>query len=79
MAIFGREIIGRQVLDQTGETLGILIDLNFDLFSGLITEFIVKVNDDIDATKLPFEGESRVVKIPTEKINSVAKEIRLNV
>jgi len=79
MAIFGREIIGRQVLDQTGEELGILVDLNFDLFSGLITEFIVKVNDDIDATKLPFEGESHVVKIPTEKINSVAKEIRLNV
>ncbi len=79
MAIFGREIIGRQVLDQTGEALGVLIDLNFDLFSGLITEFIVKVNDDIDATKLPFESESHIVKIPTEQVNSVAKEIRLNV
>lgn len=79
MAIFGREIIGRQVLDQTGEALGILVDLNFDLFSGLITEFIVKVNDDIDATKLPFVGESHIVKIPTEQVNSVAKEIRLNV
>ncbi|MDA0716035.1 MAG: PRC-barrel domain-containing protein [archaeon] len=79
MAIFGREIIGRQVFDQTGQELGILVDLHFDLFSGLITEFIVKVNDDIDAQKLPFECDYNIVKIPTEQVNSVAKEIRLSV
>jgi sporulation protein YlmC with PRC-barrel domain len=79
MAIFGREIIGRKVFDQTGQELGILVDLHFDLFSGLITEFIVRVNDDIDPQKLPFDCDFDVVKIPTEQVNSVAKDIRLSV
>lgn len=79
MAIFGREIIGRKVFDQTGQELGILVDLHFDLFSGLITEFIVRVNDDIDPQKLPFDSDFDVVKIPTEQVNSVAKDIRLSV
>ena len=77
MAIFGREIIGRQVLDQTGEGLGVLIDLQFDTISGSISDFVVEVHTDIDITKLPFESNGNMVKIPATSVNTVAKEIHL--
>ena len=40
MAIFGREIIGNNVVDRTGAVLGSLIDLSFDLNTGVILSLI---------------------------------------
>ena len=49
MAIFGRELIGREVVDSHGEVLGQLIDIVFDNQLGSITEFLVKIGMDLDA------------------------------
>ena len=43
MAIFGREVIGRLVVDRTGTDLGNLTDIHFDLKTGAISELVVTV------------------------------------
>jgi len=68
VAIFGREIIGNNVVDRTGAVLGSLVDLSFDLNTGVISELLVQVEATVDGNKIsgaakssfgpaPFEGE----------------------
>ena len=40
MAIFGREILGNVVVDRTGAVVGSLVDISFDLNTGLILSLI---------------------------------------
>ena len=61
MAIFGRELIGREVVDSHGEVLGQLIDIVFDNQLGAITEFLVKIGMDLDANLLPWLAKDGIV------------------
>ena len=78
MAIFGREIIGSSVVDQTGAVLGKLTDLLIDLNTGAISELIVAVESGVDAAALPFESLANTVKIPASSIARIANKIHLN-
>jgi sporulation protein YlmC with PRC-barrel domain len=78
MAIFGREILGNTVVDRTGATMGILTDMHVDLNTGLVSEFLVQVEADIDPTVLPFDHVGRIVKIPSTAVARIAEKIHLN-
>tara|TARA_Y200000002_G_scaffold123953_1_gene101685 strand:+ start:406 stop:690 length:285 start_codon:yes stop_codon:yes gene_type:complete len=79
MAIFGREILGNVVVDRTGAVMGSLIDLSFDLNTGLISELLVEVEAGLDPSALPFEHAGRSVKIPGTAVARIAENIHLNV
>ena len=78
MAIFGREILGNTVVDRTGATMGILTDMHVDLNTGLVSEFLVQVEADIDPAVLPFDHVGRIVKIPSTSVARIAEKIHLN-
>jgi len=78
MAIFGREVIGRLVVDRTGTDLGNLTDIHFDLKTGAISELIVTVEATVNAAALPFESRENTVMIPVDAVSRVATKIHLN-
>ena len=79
VAIFGREIIGNNVVDRTGAVLGSLVDLSFDLNTGVISELFVQVEATVDAAALPFENTGGTVHIPGTAVARIAENIHLNV
>ena len=60
MASFGREFIGRQVIDSNGDSLGSLNNLLIDTRSGIISELLVDLGKDIDPTKLPWPSNNGI-------------------
>lgn len=77
MAIFAREIIGRDVVDSHQERLGELKDVVFDTSTGSILALRVKIENDIDVSKLPWEMQDGLIQIPVEEINRIAAKIHL--
>jgi sporulation protein YlmC with PRC-barrel domain len=78
MAVFGREMLGRQVLDRTGAVLGTLRDLQFDLNTGAISELVVEVEAGVNAASLPFDHHENTVHVPASSVARVASSIHLN-
>ena len=77
MAIFGRELIGREVVDSHGEVLGQLIDIVFDNQLGAITEFLVKIGMDLDANSLPWLAKDGIVSVPVAEVSRIATKVHL--
>jgi len=77
VAIFAREIIGRDVVDSHLERLGELKDVVFDTPTGSILALRVKIENDIDVSKLPWEMHDGLIQIPVEEINRIAAKIHL--
>lgn len=77
MAIFGRELIGREVVDSHGEVLGQLIDIVFDNQLGALIEFLVKIGTDLDANLLPWFAKDGIVSVPVAEVSRIATKVHL--
>ena len=78
MAIFARELIGKDVVDSHNETLGKMTDIVFDVQSGSITTIIVTIEGDLNPTLLTWEHENGKVKVPVNDVSRFSKKIHLN-
>tara|TARA_X000000368_G_C22551868_1_gene502474 strand:- start:212 stop:451 length:240 start_codon:yes stop_codon:yes gene_type:complete len=78
MAIFARELIGKDVVDSHNETLGKMTDIVFDVQSGSITTIIVTLEGDLNPNMLPWDGEGGKVMIPVDDVSRFSKKIHLN-
>lgn len=77
MAIFARELIGKDVVDSHNEKLGKMTDIIFDVQSGSITTIIVTLEGDLNPTMLPWDGEKGNVLIPVDDVSRFSKKIHL--
>lgn len=77
MAVFAREIIGREVIDSHSELLGILRDIVFDKQSGSISGIKVKIEENLDPTVLPWKMTDGLMDIPVEEVARIASKIHL--
>jgi len=77
MAVFAREIIGREVVDSQSVLLGTLRDIVFDKQSGSISAIRVKVEQDIDPTVLPWEMIEGLMQIPVDEVSRIASRVHL--
>jgi len=77
MAVFAREIIGREVIDSHSVLLGTLRDIVFDKQSGSISAIRVKVEQDIDPTVLPWEMIEGLMHITVDEVSRIASRIHL--
>ena len=77
MAIFAREIIGREVVDAHNEKLGLLTDLIIDKQSGSVTIAVVKLESNLDPNLLPWEHEKGAVRIPIDDVSRISRQIHL--
>mgnify|MGYP001310900555 CR=1 FL=1 len=77
MASFGREFIGRQVIDSNGDSLGILDDMVIDIRSGVISELLVKLEEDLDPSRLPWPSTKGVCNVPAAEVERISSRIHL--
>ncbi|MFB1005177.1 MAG: PRC-barrel domain-containing protein [Candidatus Poseidoniaceae archaeon] len=77
MAIFAREIIGRDVVDSHQQRLGELKDVVFDTPTGTIVALRVQIERDLEPSKLPWEVVDGLVQIPAGDISRIASRIHL--
>ena len=77
MAVFAREIVGRQVVDSHSQVLGILRDIVFDKQSGSVSSIRVKIEENLDPTALPWEMNEGLMEIPVDEVARIASKIHL--
>ena len=75
---FGREILGRVVVDQAGDKLGVLADFSIDMGSGSITNLLVNLEPDLDPSLLPWPTTEGLLSVPVDEISDVASSIQLS-
>ena len=74
---FGHELLGRQVLDSAGDRLGTLFDLKIDAPTGNVIAMLVRLEDNLDPERLPWEMEREYMRVPVEEIDRIATSIHL--
>ena len=74
---FGREILGRNVVDQASDKLGVLADFRIDMSSGRITAILVALENDLDPAMLPWPTVEGLLSVPVEEIAEVGVNINL--
>ncbi len=74
---FGHELLGRQVLDSAGDRLGTLFDLKIDTPTGNVLAMLVRLEDNLDPVRLPWEMEREYMRVPVEEIDRIATSIHL--
>ena len=75
---FGREILGRNVVDQASDKLGVLTDFRIDMSSGRITALLVALENDLDPAMLPWPTVEGLLSVPVEEIAEVGVNIQLS-
>ena len=74
---FGREILGRDVVDQASDKLGVLADFRIDMSSGRIIALFVALENDLDPAMLPWPTLEGLLSVPVEEITEVGVNIQL--
>ena len=74
---FGREILGRDVVDQASDKLGVLADFRSDMSSGRIIALLVALENDLDPAMLPWPTLEGLLSVPDEEITEVGVNIQL--
>lgn len=77
MAIFAKDIIGRDVVGRQDERLGELKDVVFDKATGSVMSIRVRIESDIDPSKLPWSMDDGLMEIPIDDISRIATKIHL--
>ena len=74
---FGREILGREVLDESGDRLGHMADFRLDTDTGSIVSLLVSIEPDIDPTMLPWPTVDGLISVPVEEVTNVGASVQL--
>lgn len=74
---FGHELLGRIVLDSAGDRLGTLIDLKIDAPTGNVLAMLVRLEENLDPERLPWDMEREYMRVPVEEIDRIATSVHL--
>mgnify|MGYP000846904686 FL=1 len=74
---FGREILGREVVDERGDRLGHMADFRLDTDTGSIVSLLVSIEPDIDPTLLPWPTVDGLISVPVEEVAEVGASVQL--
>ena len=77
MAVFAREIVGRQVVASHSQLLGTLRDIVFAKQSGSVLGIRVKIEENLDPTALPWDMNAGLMEIPVDEVARIASKIHL--
>ena len=69
---FGREILGRDVIDQAGDKLGVLTDFRIEIGSGNVTALLVNLELDLDPSMLPWPTVDGLLSVPISEVAKVS-------
>ena len=74
---FGREILGREVLDESGDRLGHMADFRLDTDTGSIVSILVSIEPDLDPTLLPWPTVDGLISVPVEDVAGIGASVQL--
>ena len=74
---FGREILGREVVDERGDRLGHMADFRLDTDTGSIVSLLVSIAPAIDPTLLPWPTVDGLISVPVEEVAGVGASVQL--
>jgi len=74
---FGREILGREVIDESGDRLGHMADFRLDTDTGSIVSLLISIESDIDPTLLPWPTVDGLISVPVEEVTGVGASVQL--
>ena len=74
---FGREILGREVVDARGDRLGHMADFRLDTDTGSIVSLLDSIEPDIDPTLLPWPTGDGLISVPVEEVAGVGASVQL--
>ena len=74
---FGREILGREVLDESGDRLGHMADFRLDTDTGSIVSLLVSLEPAIAPTMLPWPTVDGLISVPVEEVSNVGASVQL--
>ena len=75
MAVFAKEVMGRDVVDSHNEKLGELSDLILDKLSGSVTQIVVTLEGNLDPSLLPWDYRDGRVTIPIDDVSRISNRI----
>ena len=74
---FGREILGREVIDESGDRLGHMADFRLDTETGSIVSLLVSIEPDIDPTMLPWPTVDGLISVPVDDVAGIGASVQL--
>ncbi|HIG38294.1 MAG TPA: PRC-barrel domain containing protein [Candidatus Poseidoniales archaeon] len=74
---FGREILGREVIDESGDRLGHMADFRLDTDTGSIVSILVSIEPDLDPTMLPWPTVDGLISVPVEDVAGIGASVQL--
>ena len=74
---FGREILGREVIDESGDRLGHMADFRLDTDTGSIVSILVSIEPDLDPTMLPWPTVDGLISVPVEEVAGIGASVQL--
>ena len=74
---FGREILGREGVDERGDRLGHMADFRLDTDTGSIVSLLVSIEPYIDPTLLPCPTVDGLISVPVEEVAGVGASVQL--
>ena len=74
---FGHELLGREIVDSLGDTLGHLKDMQIDINTGQIINLLVDLEANLDPSKLPWSMVNGLMRVPADLVERVATKIHL--
>ena len=72
---FGRELLGREVLDESGDLLGHMAAFRLDTDPGSIVSLLVSIEPDIDPTMLPWPTVDGLISVSYTHLTLPTKRI----
>ena len=76
-ASFGHELLSREVVDMVGDSLGILVDLEIDSDSGSVLNLLIKLEENIDPSLLPWSMHGDHLRVPVDVVDRIASKVHL--
>ena len=74
---FGREILGREVVDESGDRLGHMADFRLATDTGSIVSILVSIEPDLDPTLLPWPTVDGLISVPVEDVAGIGASVQL--
>ena len=74
---FGREILGREGIDESGDRLGHMADFRLDTDTGSIVSILVSIEPDLDPTMLPWPTVDGLISVPVEDVAGIGASVQL--
>jgi len=77
VAVFAKEVMGRDVVDLHNEKLGEISDLVIDKLSGSVTQIVVTLEANLDPSMLPWDFRDGRMNIPIDDVSRISSKIHL--